>query len=84
MAPCIQLHRFIQLQDKERSHVFTFLIENPHEISTFDVRSREFNFAGHRWYVYTGKPNNEYFRFVLLILNLSHQKIRYISINYHQ
>jgi len=70
MAPCIQLHRFIQLQDKERSHVFTFLVENPHEISTFDVRSREFNFAGHRWYVYTGKPNNEYFSFYLRIVNL--------------
>ncbi|XP_076822448.1 uncharacterized protein LOC143468872 isoform X1 [Clavelina lepadiformis] len=70
MAPSIQLHRFLALQDKERTHIFTFLVENPQEISSFDVRSREFQFAGHRWYVYTGKPNNEYFSFYLRIVNL--------------
>nr|XP_039274346.1 uncharacterized protein LOC120348292 [Styela clava] len=69
MAPCIQLHRFLDIQDKERTHLFTFIIENPHDITGFDVRSREFQFAGHRWYVYTGK-SNDYYSFYLRIVNL--------------
>ena len=70
MAPNLQLHRYLNLHDSEETHVFTFLLENPDDLYSIEVRSNQFRFGGLDWYVYTSRSSAEYISLYLRVVHM--------------
>ena len=60
MAPNLQLHRFLPLNDGENTCVLSFLFEDPQDLYSIEVRSNFFRFNGIDWFVYTSRSSADF------------------------